>query len=103
MAVLAGMFYVLLRLGLGQLFDHEMSRWELERDQVLRRLARAMAARGVRPTPMDKGTTVWFHLPPLSIVVGRSDFRTRVFVGPSNRGTRSRVKMLEAFVEQALA
>jgi len=60
--------YFLWRYRLGDLYYHERSRWKMDKDQVLRRLAKAMAARGARPQLETKDENMWFLLPPLSIV-----------------------------------
>ena len=95
--------YLLMIHRLGDLHDHELSRWKMDKDQVLRRLAQAMAARGARPQLETKDEMVWFLLPPLSIVVGRAWWATTVYVGPSTDETELLVERLENFVERALA
>mgnify|MGYP006987901096 FL=1 len=87
----------------GNLFDHEMSRWGMEVDQVLARLDAAMASRGVRVAADREGDRVTYPLPPLSVAVDRVLWGTRVFVGPSYEGNELIVSRLKAFVERALA
>jgi len=94
-------FYLIKRT-LGDLYDHEMSHWKMEVDQVLGRLDAAMRARGVQVAAERKGDRVWFPLPPLSIVVAPGWWRTRVFVGPSTEENELLVWRLKAFVERAL-
>jgi len=89
--------YFLWRYRLGDLYYHERSRWKMDKDQVLRRLAKAMAARGARPQLETKDENMWFLLPPLSIVVGRA------YVGPSTEENEHIVERLKGFVENALA
>jgi hypothetical protein len=86
----------------GDLYDHEMSRWSMEMDQVLGRIDVAMQSRGVRVATDRDGDRVTYPLPPLSIAVDRGWGGTRVFVGPSSEETELRVYRLKAFVEGAL-
>lgn len=87
----------------GGTIDHEVSRWRMPADEAARRLARAMAARGVRPPVERAGDRVTFDLPPLTIVVAPGQFWTRVMVGPSLDENELRVERLKAFVERTLA
>ena len=103
MVIIAGVIYLLLRSGLGELFDYEMSRWAMEKEQVLIRLALAMRDFGAKPPIERRDKEVWFLLTPLNIVVAEGAASIRVFVGPSNRETRTLVKRLESWVEHALA
>jgi hypothetical protein len=100
--IIAGVVYLLLRRGLGELFDYEMSRWEMDQEQVLVRLTLAMRDFGAKPRIERREEAVWFRLPPLNIVVGEDATKTRVFVGPSKRGTKTQVERLESWVEHAL-
>lgn len=86
----------------GELIDHELSFWKMDKDLVMRRLAHAMVERGARPPVQTREKGDWFLLPPLSIVVTRGWWRTKVYVGPSRKGTEGTVKRLEGFVERAL-
>jgi len=97
----AGM-YALIVWKLGDEFDYALARWRMPADEAERRLARAMAARGVRPRVEREGESLTFDLSPLSIVVTKDSRNTWVSVGPSNRENRSRVEALKAFVEIAL-
>ena len=95
--------YLLMKWRLGDLHDYTVSRWRMDKDQVLRRLAQAMAARGVKPQLETKDERVLFLLPPMNIIVDRARWVTLVFVGPSTEETELLVERLEGFVEQALA
>ncbi len=86
----------------GELYDHEMSRWNMEMDQVLGRLDAAMLSRGVRVAADRDGDRVTYPLPPLSIAVDRGWWGTRVFVGPSYEDNELVVWKLKAFVERAM-
>ena len=96
-------FYIFTNWSLGDLYDHEMSQWKMDEEQVLRRLAQAMVARGARPPLERRGKRVWFLLPPLSIVVRRRWRRTLVYVGTSTEESEFTVERLKGFVEQAMA
>ena len=95
--------YLIMLWRLGELNDHEMSFWKMEKDLVMRRLAHAMVERGARPPLQSRDNRDWFLLPPLSIVVARGWWRTKVYVGPSTEETKVSVRRLEGFVEKALA
>ena len=97
------MLYYVVRRSLGDLYDHEMSYWKMEEDQVVMRIDAAMRARGVQVAVERKGDRVWFPLPPLSVVVAPGWWRTRIYVGPSTDETELLVERLENFVERTLA
>jgi hypothetical protein len=101
-ALVAVAIYVHINWSMGDVYDHEMSMWKMDEDQVLRRLAQAMAARGAKPPLERRGKRVWFLLPPVSIVVHHRWRWTTVFVGPSTVETESTVERLKGFVEQTL-
>jgi hypothetical protein len=86
----------------GNLYDHEMSWWSMEVDQVHKRLAAAMGARGVMVAVESDGDRVIYPLPPLSIAVAPGWRGTMVFVGPSFEDNELLVFRLKAFVERAL-
>jgi hypothetical protein len=94
---------LLMKRRLGDLHEHTLSRWRMDKDLVLRRLAQTMVARGVRPKLETRENGVWFLLPPMSIVVDRKWWTTLVFVGPWTDETEQLVERLEGFVERALA
>ncbi len=101
--LLVSFFYLLRSWRFGDLLDHEISTWKMNRGEARRRLVGAMEERGVRPRLMEDRRMAWFLLPPLTIVVARRFWSTSVLVGPSTEGTEEDVKRLEAFVERALA
>jgi len=94
--------YGLYRSTKDELFDHLMSRWRMDVDQVQGRLEAAMWVRGVRVAVERDGDRVTYPLPPLSIVIAPGRWRTRVYVGPSTEDNELLVYRLEAFVERAL-
>ncbi len=96
-------FYYLVKRILGDLYDHELSYWNMEADQVVGRLDAAMKARGVHVVVERKRKRVWFPLQPLSVVVAPGYWRrTTIYVGPSTDETELLVERLEGFVERAL-
>lgn len=103
-AFVIGMFvlYTAMMKYHGDIVNHEVSRWRMPADEAARRLARAMAARGVRPPVERAGDRVTFDLPPLTIVVAPGQVWTRVMVGPSVDENELRVERLKAFVERVL-
>jgi len=84
------------------IYHHQVARYRMGEDRVVQDLARAMAARGARPSLEVVGKWTWFDLPPLSIGVRRRLWWTNVYVGPTKDGNEREVEGLKAFVERTL-